>query len=154
LFNARAYRDGSAAAPRRPDTSCWVLGCSGLVREHGGPRASCTGRGASETGHHVCRVPRDGHRSQRHRESAIHFSCVPAGPGGGSCPRVLRSCPGPGAGSSPAHLGSKWRLRPNSARRGEITTKTQKLRPALSVNTQPSHVLPLAHALRSYLRRV
>jgi hypothetical protein len=31
------------------------------------------------------------------------------------------------------------------ARRGEITTKTQKLRPALSVNTQPNHVLaPLA----------
>jgi hypothetical protein len=24
LFNARAYRDGSAAAPRRPDTSYWV----------------------------------------------------------------------------------------------------------------------------------
>jgi hypothetical protein len=37
------------------------------------PRASCTaGRGASETGPHVCRVPRDGHRSQRHRESAIN----------------------------------------------------------------------------------
>ena len=35
LFNARAYRDGSAAAPRRPDTSYWrVLGCRGLVREH------------------------------------------------------------------------------------------------------------------------
>jgi hypothetical protein len=34
LFNARAYRDGSAATPRRPDTSYWVLGCRGLVREH------------------------------------------------------------------------------------------------------------------------
>jgi hypothetical protein len=26
-----------------------------------------------------------------------------------------------------------------------IATKTQELRPALSVNTQPNHVLPLAH---------
>jgi hypothetical protein len=34
---------------------------------------------------------------------------------------------------------------PNLARRGEIATKTQKLRPALSVNTRPNHVLPLAH---------
>jgi hypothetical protein len=34
---------------------------------------------------------------------------------------------------------------PNLARRGEIATKTQKLRPALSVNTQPNHVLPLGH---------
>jgi hypothetical protein len=34
---------------------------------------------------------------------------------------------------------------PNLARRGEIATKTQELRPALSVNTQPNHVLPLAH---------
>jgi hypothetical protein len=31
----------------------------------------------------------------------------------------------------------------NLTRRGEIATKTQKLRPALSVNTQPNHVLPL-----------
>jgi hypothetical protein len=34
---------------------------------------------------------------------------------------------------------------PNVARRGEIATKTKKLRPALSANTQPNHVLPLAH---------
>jgi hypothetical protein len=34
---------------------------------------------------------------------------------------------------------------PHLARRGEVVTKTQKLRPALSVNTQPNHVLPLAH---------
>jgi hypothetical protein len=31
LFNARAYRDGSAAAPRRPDTSYWVLDCRAAV---------------------------------------------------------------------------------------------------------------------------
>jgi hypothetical protein len=31
------------------------------------------------------------------------------------------------------------------ARRGEIATKTQKLRSALPVNTQPNHVLPLVH---------
>jgi hypothetical protein len=28
---------------------------------------------------------------------------------------------------------------------GRVATKTQELRPALSVNTQPDHVLPLAH---------
>jgi hypothetical protein len=33
----------------------------------------------------------------------------------------------------------------NLARRGEIATKTPELRPALSANTQPDHVLPLAH---------
>jgi hypothetical protein len=31
------------------------------------------------------------------------------------------------------------------ARRGEIVTKTQKLRPALSCEPLPNHVLPLAH---------
>ena len=68
------------------------------------PRASCTGRGASETGHHVSGCA-DGHRSsQRLRESAVNtFFLFPAGPGAG---------PGVGAGwSSPAHLGSNWRLR-------------------------------------------
>ena len=34
---------------------------------------------------------------------------------------------------------------PNLARRGEIATKTQKLRPALSCEPLPNHVLPLAH---------
>jgi hypothetical protein len=34
---------------------------------------------------------------------------------------------------------------PNSARRGELATKTQKLRPALSCEPLPNHVLPLAH---------
>jgi hypothetical protein len=33
----------------------------------------------------------------------------------------------------------------NSARRGEIVTKTQELRPALSCGPLPNHVLPLAH---------
>jgi hypothetical protein len=51
-----------------------------------------------------------------------------AGVGGGaSTERIPRSTP------------------PHLARRGEIATKTQKLRPALPVNTQPNHVLPLAH---------
>ena len=88
LINARAYRDGSAAAPRWPDTSYWVLlGLSwargrGLVHEHLVPR--CTGRGASETGHHVSGCA-DGHRSsQRLRESAVNtFFLFPAGPGVG-----------------------------------------------------------------------
>jgi hypothetical protein len=34
---------------------------------------------------------------------------------------------------------------PNLARRGEIVTNTQKLRPALSCEPLPNHVLPLAH---------
>jgi hypothetical protein len=34
---------------------------------------------------------------------------------------------------------------PNLARRGEIATKTQKLRSALSCEPLPNHVLPLAH---------
>jgi len=34
---------------------------------------------------------------------------------------------------------------PVLARRGEIVTKTQKLRPALSCEPLPNHVLPLAH---------
>ena len=48
------------------------------------PRASCTGRGASETGHHVSGCA-DGHRSsQRLRESAVNtFFLFPAGPGVG-----------------------------------------------------------------------
>ena len=35
---------------------------------------------------------------------------------------------------------------PNLARRGEIATKTQKLRPALFCEPLPNHALPLAHA--------
>jgi hypothetical protein len=34
---------------------------------------------------------------------------------------------------------------PNLARRDEVVTKTQKLRPALSCEPLPNHVLPLAH---------
>jgi hypothetical protein len=34
---------------------------------------------------------------------------------------------------------------PDLARRGEIATKTQKLRPALSCGPSPNYVLPLAH---------
>jgi hypothetical protein len=34
---------------------------------------------------------------------------------------------------------------PHLARRGEIATKAQKLRPALSCEPLPNHVLPLAH---------
>jgi hypothetical protein len=34
---------------------------------------------------------------------------------------------------------------PDLARWGEIATKTQKLRPALSCEPLPNHVLPLAH---------
>jgi hypothetical protein len=45
--------------------------------------------------------------------------------------------------------GSAWRIprgtHPNLARRGELVTKTQELRPALSCEPLPNHVLPLAH---------
>jgi hypothetical protein len=34
---------------------------------------------------------------------------------------------------------------PHLARQGEIATKTQQLRPALSCEPLPNHVLPLAH---------
>jgi hypothetical protein len=44
---------------------------------------------------------------------------------------------------------SAWRTPrgtpPDLARRGEISTKTQKLRPALPCEPLPNHVLPLAH---------
>jgi hypothetical protein len=64
----------------------------------------------------------------------------------------LGSCHGPAGGTPAAGVGGgvpSERIPrgtpPNLARRGEIATKTQELRPALSVNTQPDHVLPLAH---------
>jgi hypothetical protein len=76
------------------------------------PHAACTeGAGLPRRGP-ACAGCADGHRSQRHRGSAINnFSCAPPGPAPGSCPRFLPSCPGPGAGSSRAPLGSNWRLR-------------------------------------------
>jgi hypothetical protein len=72
----------------------------------------------------------------------------------------LGSCHGPAGGAPAAGVGGGVPTEriprgkpPNLARRGEIVAKTQELRPALSVNTQPNHVLPLAH-FGSYLRRV
>jgi hypothetical protein len=56
------------------------------------------------------------------------------------------SCHGPAGGAPAAGVGGGVSPAPSHlARRGEIATKTQELRPALSVNTQPNHVLPLAH---------
>jgi hypothetical protein len=83
LFNARAYRDGSAAAPRRPDTAYWVLGCRGLVREHLVPRVQGAG------------LPRRGPTRVQGVPTAIAplkdisnlqsmFFLVPCGPWGGS----------------------------------------------------------------------
>jgi hypothetical protein len=109
LFNARAYRDGSAAAPRRPDTSYWVLGCRGLVREHLVPHVQGAGllrRGTTCQGVPTAIAP----LKDLENLQSIHFSCSlrpPAGPGVG--PGWVRG--GSGAGSSPAHLGSNWRLR-------------------------------------------
>jgi hypothetical protein len=72
----------------------------------------------------------------------------------------LGSCHGPAGGAPAAGAGGGVRPAgriprgkpPDLARRGEIATKTQKLRPALScLTTQrsweplPNHVLPLAH---------
>jgi hypothetical protein len=123
LFNARAYRDGSAAAPRRPDTSYWVLGCRGLVREHLVPRVQglvVQGAGLPRRGTTCAGCRATAIAPQRHRESAINtFFLWPPGPAPGSCPRFLPSCPcpGPGVGYSRSHLGSNWRLRSNDARR-------------------------------------
>jgi hypothetical protein len=78
LFNARAYRDGSAAAPH---TGYWaVVGL--LVREHLVPRVQ--GAGLPRRGP-TCAGCADGHRSsQRHIEicNQYIFLC-PAGPGAG-----------------------------------------------------------------------
>jgi hypothetical protein len=64
----------------------------------------------------------------------------------------LGSCHGPAGGAPAAGVGggvSAERIprgkAPNLAQRGEIATKTQKLRPALSCESLPNHVLPLAH---------
>ena len=64
----------------------------------------------------------------------------------------LGSCHGPAGGAPAAGIGGRtsteripWDKPPNLARRGEIVTKTQKLRPALPCEPLPNHVLPLAH---------
>jgi hypothetical protein len=65
----------------------------------------------------------------------------------------LGSCHGPAGGAPAAGAGvgvpteriPRGKRPPNLARRGEIATKTQELRPALSCEPLPSHVLPLAH---------
>ena len=82
LFNARAYRDGSAAAPRRPDTSYWVLGCRGLVREHLVPHVQGAGllrRGTTCQGVPTAIAP----LKDLENLQSIHFSCAPPGPGVG-----------------------------------------------------------------------
>jgi hypothetical protein len=64
----------------------------------------------------------------------------------------LGSCHGPAGGAPAAGPGGGVPTEriprgkpPGLARRGEIVTKTQKLRPALSCEPLPNHVLPLAH---------
>ena len=64
----------------------------------------------------------------------------------------IGSCHGPTGGAPAAGVGggvSTERIPrdkpPNFARRGEIATKTQELRPALSCEPLPNHVLPLTH---------
>jgi hypothetical protein len=73
----------------------------------------------------------------------------------------LGSCHGPAGGASAAGAGGGVPAEriprgkpPDLARRGEIATKTQKLRPALSCEPLPNHVCAPAGQLRSYLRRV
>jgi hypothetical protein len=75
----------------------YVLGCRGLVREHLVPRVQ--GAGLPRRGP-TCAGCADGHRSsQRHSNlQSIHFSCVPAGPGGGGRGVGAR---GVGAGPGP-----------------------------------------------------
>ena len=84
LINARAYRDGSAAAPRWPDTSYWVLlGLSWACTR--APRASLYRARGFRDGAPRVRVCRGHRSSQRLREflQSIHFSCAPPGPGVG-----------------------------------------------------------------------
>jgi hypothetical protein len=84
---------------------------------------------------------------------------------GGQTAKPAPATGGP-AGGAPA-AGSAEGCRPGASRgaaghapqlgaAGEIATKTQEqeLRPALSCEPLPNHVLPLAHFVRSYLRRV
>jgi hypothetical protein len=59
-------------------------------------------------------------------------------------PAVRRPAAGAGGGRVPAERTPRGKP-PNLARRGEIATKTQELRPALSCEPLPNHVLPLAH---------
>ena len=66
--------------------------------------------------------------------------------------RQLGSCHGPAGGAPAAGAGGGVPAErtprgkpPDLARRGEIVTKTQELRPALSCEPLPNHVLPLAH---------
>jgi hypothetical protein len=62
----------------------YCLGCRGLVHEHLVPR--CTGRGASETGHHVSGCT-DGHRAplkDLEKFCNQYIFRFPCGPGGGS----------------------------------------------------------------------
>ena len=83
LFNARAYRDGSAAAPRRPDTSYWVLGCRGLVREHLVPRVQGAGlprRGTTCQGVPTAIAP----LKDLENFCNQYIFLFPCGPGGGS----------------------------------------------------------------------
>jgi hypothetical protein len=96
LFNARAYRDASAAAPRRPDTSYtgyWAV--VGLYAS-----TSCLvyrARSFRDGAPRACAGCADGHRSsQRQRDlQSIQFSCAPAGPGVG---------PGVGPRAGPARF--------------------------------------------------
>ena len=83
LFNARAYRDGSAAAPRRPDTSYWVLGCRGLVREHLVPHVQGAGllrRGTTCQGVPTAIAP----LKDLENFCNQYVFLFPCGPGGGS----------------------------------------------------------------------
>jgi hypothetical protein len=102
LFNTRAYRDGSAAAPRRSDTSYWVLGCRGLVREHLVPRVQ--GAGLPRRGTTCQGVPTAIIAPLKDIENLQYTFLFP---GAGSCPGPARVLPG----SSAAPLGSNWRLR-------------------------------------------
>jgi hypothetical protein len=116
LFNARAFRE---RRKRRCSSTVrhlilgnglsWACTRAPLV-----PRV-CTGRWASETGPHACRVPTATLLSKTQRsDQSIHFSCVPARePGGGSglIPGITGGGPGRGpARFHPAPLGSNWQL--------------------------------------------
>jgi hypothetical protein len=107
LFNARAYRDGSAAALRRPDTSYWVLGCRGLVREHLVPHVQGEGlprRGTTCQGVPTAIAP------LKDLESFCNQHIFLVRPRGRGWVRGwVRG--GAGGGSSPAAWGSNWRLR-------------------------------------------
>jgi hypothetical protein len=124
-----AYRHTGGARPRGAHVmtggSCFVTRARRRGDEHVGKSLSKTTGGFTST--------------SRWREncqtSSCHRSAAPGGRGASGGDR------GGGGGSA---LRNPRATPPHLARRGEIATKTQELRPISNCATLPNHVLPLA----------